>query len=146
RLAGRGFDAPLAAYAGLRGRELCSLDRYDEADAAAAQARDHAHKDDLVTQAFWRQAAALVRAHRGDHTEAERLALEAVAHSRNTDSPRVQGDALFDLAEVLAAAGRHAEAATALQEAIELYERKQVVPLARRARERLAAVEPVVAQ
>ncbi len=137
RLAGRGFDAPLAAYAGLRGRELCSLGRYDEADASAMEARDHAHKDDLVTQAFWRQAAALARAHRGDQREAERLAREAVAFARETDSPRVQGDALFDLAEVLAAADRDAEATTALEEALELYERKQVVPLARRARERL---------
>jgi class 3 adenylate cyclase/predicted ATPase len=143
RLAGRGFDAPLAAYAGLRGRELCSLGRYDEADALAMEARDHAHKDDLVTQAFWRQAAALARAHRGEHPEAERLAREAVAFARETDSPRVQGDALFDLAEVLTAAGRHAEATTALREALELYERKQVIPLADRARERLAAVEPV---
>jgi class 3 adenylate cyclase/tetratricopeptide (TPR) repeat protein len=143
RLAGRGFDAPLAAYAGLRGRELCSLDRYDEADELAAQARDHAHKDDLVTQAFWRQAAALVKAHRGEHADAERLAREAVAHSCETDSPRVQGDALFDLAEVLATAGRHAEATTALHEALALYERKQVIPLARRTRERLAAVQPI---
>jgi len=55
----------------------------------------------------------------------------------------VQGDALFYFAEVLTAAGRHAEATTALREALELYERKQVIPLADRARERLAAVEPV---
>jgi class 3 adenylate cyclase len=140
RLAGRGFDAPLAAYAGLQGRELCSLDRFDEADALSAQARDHAHKDDLVTQAFWRQVAALVQAHRGDHPEAERLAREAVAYARDTDSPRVQGDALADLADVLASAGRNAEATAALQEALELYESKQVIPLARRTRERLTAV------
>ena len=140
RLAGRGFDAPLAAYAALQGRELCSLDRFDEADALSAQARDHAHKDDLVTQAFWRQVAALVHAQRGDHPEAERLAREAVAYARDTDSPRVQGDALADLADVLASAGRNAEATAALQEALELYEGKQVIPLARRTRERLAAV------
>ena len=146
RLAGRGFDAPVAAYAALQGRELCSLGRYDEADELAASARDHAHRDDLVTHAFWRQVAALVRAHRGDHTEAERLAREAVAHARQTDSPRVQGDALFDLAEVLTAAGRQADATAMLQEALGLYERKQVVPLACRTRERLAAAEPVSAK
>jgi class 3 adenylate cyclase len=140
RLAGRGFDAPLAAYAALQGRELCSLDRFDEADVVSVQARDHAHKDDLVTQAFWRQVAALVHAHRGDRLEAERFAREAVAFARDTDSPRVQGDALFDLADVLASAGRNVEATTALEEALELYERKQVIPLARRTRERLAAV------
>jgi len=140
RLEGRGFDAPLAAYAGLQGRELCSLGRYDEADEAAAKARQHAHRDDLVTHAFWRQVAALVAAHRGKTGEAERMAREAVDYARSTDSPRVQGDALFDLSEVLTADGRTAEAAAALLEALELYERKGVIPLARRARDRLTAL------
>ena len=146
RLAGRGFDAPLAAYAGLQGRELCSLGRYDEAEEMAARARDHAHQDDLVTQAFWRQAAALVKAHQGDHSGAERLAREALTHAHETDSPRVQGDAFSDLAEVLAAAGRNTEATAALHDALELYEHKQIVPLARRTRERIAAIKAVEAK
>jgi hypothetical protein len=141
RLAGRGFDAPLAAYAGLQGREECSLGRYDEAEALAALAREHAHADDAVTQGLWRQVAALVKAHHGDHAEAERLALAALTYTKETDSPRLQGDALFDFADVLAAAGRHAEATAALNDALELYERKQIVPLARAARRRLAAIE-----
>jgi len=58
-------------------------------------------------------------------------------HARETDSPKVQGDALSDLAEVLAAAGRPTEATAALHDALELYERKQIVPLARRTRERI---------
>ena len=51
---------------------------------------------------------------------------------------------LLDLAEVLAAAGRHAEATATLHEALgQLYEAKQIVPLARRTRERLALLQPV---
>jgi hypothetical protein len=48
-----------------------------------------------------------------------------------------------DLAEVLAAAGREDEAAVALAEALERYERyerKQNIPLARQARERLGVL------
>jgi len=56
-----------------------------------------------------------------------------------------QGETLSDLAEVLEAAGRGDEAAAALREALDRYERKQVIPLARRARERLAALQPTQA-
>jgi tetratricopeptide (TPR) repeat protein len=141
RLAGRGFDAPLAAYAGLQGREECSLGRYDEAEELAELAREHAHADDAVTQGLWRQVAALVKAHQGDHLEAERLAHEALTYTKETDSPRLQGDALSDFAEVLTAAGRNIEAAAVLRDALALYEHKQIVPLARAARRRLAAFE-----
>jgi len=44
---------------------------------------------------------------------------------------------------VLAAGGHHDAAATAFREALSLYERKQIVPLARRTRERLAALQPL---
>ena len=85
----------------------------------------------------WRQVQALVLAHRGEHAEAERLAREAVAGIEQTDSLTFQGDAWYDLAEVLAAAGRDEEAAAALAEALDRYERKQNIPLARQVRERL---------
>jgi hypothetical protein len=42
---------------------------------------------------------------------------------------------------VLQVAGRHDEAATALREALDRYERKQLIPLVRRTRERIAALE-----
>ena len=57
------------------------------------------------------------------------------------DALPAQADALSDLAEVLDAAGRREQAANALREALECYERKQLVPLAHRTRERLAALE-----
>ncbi len=46
--------------------------------------------------------------------------------------------ALADLAEVLELAGRREEAAAALEQALELYERKGNLVMAERTRERLA--------
>jgi tetratricopeptide (TPR) repeat protein len=94
----------------------------------------------VTTQAAWRQAQALVYASRGEHAEAERLAREAVAIFETTDSFWWQGEALCVLADVLLAAGRHDDAAAALREALDRFERKQIVPLVRRTRERIAAL------
>jgi hypothetical protein len=43
---------------------------------------------------------------------------------------------------VLEAAGRREDAITAWQDALDRYERKGIIPLARRVRERLAALQP----
>ena len=120
---------------------LCAIGRYDEAEQLAAQGRDLAEEHDPVTQSFWRRVASLVAAHRGEHAEAERLAREALSYSQQTDSPRFQGNAYYDLAEVLQAARRREEAAAAWHEALDRYERKGIIPLARRTRERLAALQ-----
>jgi uncharacterized protein HemY len=53
-----------------------------------------------------------------------------------------QGDTYAVLAEVLDFAGRTDEAAAALREALDRYERKQMIPLARRVHERLAGLQP----
>ena len=79
-----------------------------------------------------------MRAHRGKFAEAEQLARGAVALAQTTDSPWAEGDTLCDLAAVLELAGRSDEAAAAYRAAIEQYDRKGIVPLAERARERLA--------
>ncbi len=84
---------------------------------------------------------ALVYASRGEHDEAERLAREAAAITDNTDSLVYQAEVRCDLAEVLQAAGRGEDAAAALREALDRYERKQIIPLARRVRERIAALQ-----
>jgi thioredoxin-like negative regulator of GroEL len=59
---------------------------------------------------------ARVHEHRGELAEAEQLAREAVAFSQRTDSLDEQCLALWDLAEVLAAAQRPDEAADALEQ------------------------------
>ena len=86
---------------------------------------------------LWRQVLARVHAHRGELAEAERLAREAVAASEQTDSLDDQCLALWDLAEVLAAAGRLDEAEAALEQALDRCRRKKNLALARQVRERL---------
>jgi tetratricopeptide (TPR) repeat protein len=131
----------LSTYAPVRGRVLCELGRYDEAEELAAQGRDLGDPEDATQQAIWRQTAALVHSHRREHGEAEHLAREAVTVAETTDSIARIAHAHFDLALVLEAAGRLDEATVEYGVAVELYERKQVIPKVRRARERLAALQ-----
>ena len=70
--------------------------------------------------------------------EAERLAREAVAVSERTDLLNEQCLALWDLGEVLAAAGRPDDAAAAFEQALDRCQRKKNLALARQVRERLA--------
>jgi tetratricopeptide (TPR) repeat protein len=135
-----GNTATLSSYAPALGRVLCLLGQHDEAELLAQKGRELGDPEDLLTQAMWRQTQALVHSARGQHTEAERLAREAVDYSLRGDSLSHQGEAFNDLAEVLEAAGRHEEAIAALQDALDRYERKQVIPLARRTSERLTAL------
>src|SRR4029450_7816048 len=109
---------------------LCALRRYDEADPLAQLGRELGREQDFATQMLWRQVQGRVDAHRGEHASAERLAREAVAIGERTDALNYQGDALCDLAEVLAAAGRSDEAAEALEQALGRYERKKNLAMA----------------
>jgi tetratricopeptide (TPR) repeat protein len=68
----------------------------------------------------------------------ERPVREAVALAEQTDGVLQQGDALFDLADVLEAAGRTEEALSTFERALERYERKRVVVMETRACARLA--------
>ena len=82
-------------------------------------------EDDLLSQQLWRRAQALVDAAAGRFAQAEGLAREACAIAERGDSLNSQGGALSDLAEVLVLAGRTDEAAEALEQALDRYERKQ---------------------
>ncbi len=135
-----GRDGELSTYAPQLGRLLCLVGASEEAEPLAEKGRDLGAPDDVVTQFGWRQTAALVCSARGQHAEAERLAREAVAWAERTDGLAQQGDSYSDLGEVLEVAGRRDEAIAAWREALDRYERKQVVPLARRVRERLSAL------
>jgi class 3 adenylate cyclase/tetratricopeptide (TPR) repeat protein len=141
----RGATAQLSTYAALRGRVLCILGRPDEAEQLAQQGRELCDPDDVWTHALWRQAQGLVHSARGEHAEAMRLAEEAVGWWSRTDSPLRTGEAYGDLAQILEAAGRRDEAIAAWRSALDCYERKEVLPSAERARERLAALEPASA-
>jgi tetratricopeptide (TPR) repeat protein len=119
---------------------LCGLDRHNEAEALAEECRDVSAEDDLLSQLLWREAWALVSSHRGAHDEAERCAREAVDITARTDSLAWTGDALSVLGRVLDAAGKPDLAAAELRKAWAAYDRKQVIPLARRMRQRLDAL------
>src|SRR5262249_27960684 len=129
----------LQTYVALLGRELCALGRFDEAEPLARRARELLG-DNPSDQAFWCHVQARVLAHRGEYAEAERLAREAVAGQEQTDNLIFQGDSWCALAEARAAAGRDEQAAAAFAEALERYERKGNIPLARQVRTRLSAL------
>jgi class 3 adenylate cyclase/tetratricopeptide (TPR) repeat protein len=131
----------LSSYAPRLGLELCALGRYEEAEEAALRGRELGIKHDTWTETLWRQVQSRVHASRGENAEAERLAREAIGIVERTDALNWQGDAFSDLAEVFEAAARWEEAIGAWHEALDRYERKQNITLARRVRERLAALE-----
>jgi class 3 adenylate cyclase/tetratricopeptide (TPR) repeat protein len=137
----RGLDGFLATYSPMLGRELCVLGRIDEAEAAARRGRDVVEEQDIGAQALWRQVQALVESSRGEHAEAARLAREAVGRLEGSDGLQPIGDALSDLGDVLAVAGRRDEALVAWQDALNCYERKQIVPLAARLRQRIEELQ-----
>jgi tetratricopeptide (TPR) repeat protein len=140
-VAEHGWSSGVGYYLGFLARELCLAGRYEEAAQRVAEAREVDERSPAA-QFVWRQAAALVGSHRGEHVDAERLAREGLTHIEQTDSLQAQADAYFDLAEVLEAAGRRDEAIEAWSEALDRYERKGIVPLSRRVRERLAELQP----
>jgi tetratricopeptide (TPR) repeat protein len=133
----RGQVGNLSYYAPRLGRWLCALGRYDEAEPLAQRGRELAAVGDKAAEIGWRQTQALVDSYWGRHAEAETLAREAVGFADQTDALDLQGEALSDLAQVLEAAGKSAEARDALEQALDRYERKRNLTMAARVREQL---------
>ena len=144
-LAEHGQRAMLSSFAPMHGRWLCATGRFDEAEPQAELGRELGEEHDVATQALWRQVQARVDAHRGRHTEAVALAREAVALTDLTDAVNMQGAALEDLAEVLAAAGLVEDADATLGEALGRYERKRNLAAAGRVKARRALLAEGVA-
>ncbi|MGB2875579.1 MAG: adenylate/guanylate cyclase domain-containing protein [Gaiellaceae bacterium] len=94
--------------------------------------------EDADAHVGWRRVRANLLARRGDFEEAERLAREATAIAGRTDYLDLRAQAAADLAEVLRLADRPKESASALEEAIRLYEEKGNVAAAGRLRLLLA--------
>lgn len=132
----QGHRSILSSYAPKLARILSELGRLDEAEAWAERGRELGAEDDALTQFLWRQGKAKVLARRGESAEAVRLARAAVEIARATDMLNQQGDAYFDLGEVLALAGDAAGAAGAYEHALDCYERKGNLVMAERTRVR----------
>ena len=112
-------------------------ERYDEADQLTRECEEACRANDVHSQIMWRAIRAKVLARRGAFDEAERLANEAVELAETGDFLLAHADAVADRAEVLELAGKRAEAASAFERAVELYEQKGVVIAAARAHARI---------
>lgn len=98
--------------------------RHDEALRLAEFVERITIEGDADPEVLWRQLRAKVLARRGRHDEAEALVREAVRRAARTEFINLHAHTLLGLAEVLRLADRNEEAASAVQEAIELYRRK----------------------
>jgi tetratricopeptide (TPR) repeat protein len=127
----------LATTAAFLAQAIAAQGRHDEAERFIAVSREAAGEDDYSAQMVWQGLLGRILAARGQRAEAEELARSAVALAARTDFLNQHGDALLELAEVLAAAGRTAEARAAVTDALELYGRKGNLVAAARARRRL---------
>ena len=114
---------------------ICAQGRFDEAETLSRQTEAQAlDRDDVTGANVWRRVQARALSARGEHAEAVRLAREAEALFEGTDALIDHGEALLDLALVLREAGRLDDASSAATEALALYERKENVVEATRAR------------
>jgi predicted ATPase/DNA-binding SARP family transcriptional activator len=112
--------------------------RYDEAEDLTVECERASRANDVHSETMWRAVRAKILARRHAFDEAEQLAREAVGFAAAGDFLPANANALADLAEVLELRGRPDEAALALEEAIELYERKENALAAASCRRRLA--------
>ncbi len=124
----------LSTIAGFLAHALCALGEFDEADHFSRAGEVAAEPDDVLSQVLWRAARAKVRAEAGDPDGAEALAREAVRLAEATELLNTQGDALLDLASVLAHGARRDQALAAAEDAARRFERKGNLPSLERAR------------
>jgi class 3 adenylate cyclase/tetratricopeptide (TPR) repeat protein len=135
RLGERGF---LSSTIGILAEVLYRQGKLDEADDWARRAQDLAAKDDFDPQFRSRAVQARVIARRGDFTEAERLAREALAIAESTDWHMARGEAAAALGEVLELAGNEDEARSFYEQALVSFERKGSLPDIKTTKQRIA--------
>ncbi len=132
-LHGLGERSYLSTLAAMLAHALYAEGRFEEAEQFSRISGDAAAREDLTSNILWRSARAKILARRGDVEVGLRLAEEATKLAEQTDFLNIHGDALTDQAEVLQLAGETEEAASALEEALALYERKGNKVAARKA-------------
>jgi class 3 adenylate cyclase/tetratricopeptide (TPR) repeat protein len=131
----RAYLAPYLA------RVLCDQGRYQEALEELSLVDDDALTlVDVDMKIYELGARARGLAGIGQLDEAERMAREAVAIGAATDCLALHGDALADLARVLAKADKPEQAASAAREALRLYEVKGFRPAVERTKALLEAL------
>jgi predicted ATPase len=131
----------LAENAAQLAQALYTQRRYDEADRFVRVSEEAS--SGRAQKAYWGPVRAKLLARRGDPEAAEGLARESVAIWAERDCLLWHGYAVMDLAEVLRLAGRLQQAVPIVEQALELFERKGIIPAAETARALLATLEPV---
>jgi tetratricopeptide (TPR) repeat protein len=142
RLERMGEHNYLATTAAFLAQAIAAQGRPDEAEPYVAVSRDTGAGEDFLAQVVWQGLLARILATRGQLAEAEDLARAAIALAARTDFLNQHGDALLELAAVLAQAGRTPEAQGKISEALGLYQRKGNLMAAARARRRLERFLP----
>jgi tetratricopeptide (TPR) repeat protein len=137
RLEQMGEHNYLATTAAFLAQAVAAQGRHDEAERFIQASRDAGAGEDFLAQVIWQSLLAKILATRGQLKEAEELARAAVALAARTDFLNQHGDALLELAAVLAEAGRTRHARAAVGEALDLYERKGNLIATARARQLL---------
>ena len=125
RLGERGF---LSSTTGILAEVLYRQGKFDEAEDWARRTEELAAKDDFDPQFRSRAVQARVLATRGDFTEAEPLARDALAIVESTDWHIARGEAAAALGEVLELAGREDEARSFYEQALASFECKGSLP------------------
>jgi class 3 adenylate cyclase/tetratricopeptide (TPR) repeat protein len=130
-----GNDLAVRSYWLILARDFCYLGRFDEAESLLRKSQ--AVPSGPLSRARGPAVEALLLAERGELEHAGALAREGVAAALKTDNPHLQAWGYEDLAAVLERAGRIDAAREALEQALEIWERKRCLPVADRARERI---------
>ena len=120
---------------------LYAQGRYDEAFEATELSERAAARDDIDAQVRWRCVRAKLLARQGKTSEAETMAREATKRVEDTDLVDIYAGALSDLAEIYAMSGRSEDQATCLKHALRVYEARENLVGADRARSLLDAAQ-----
>jgi tetratricopeptide (TPR) repeat protein len=132
RLEEMGERNMLGTTAAFLAQTLAAQGHPEEAERFIEVSREAAEGEDPSAQMVWQGLRARILAERGELGEAEELARAAVALAAQTDFLNQHGDALLELAAVLAQSGRAPEVRAVVDEGLELYRRKgNLVSLAR---------------
>jgi class 3 adenylate cyclase/tetratricopeptide (TPR) repeat protein len=132
----------LSTVSGTLGQVSYAQGRYEDAGNFAKISKETAAADDRVSQILWRCVEAKALARRGEFELAEALARESLALCETTDFLVLHGDALMDLGEVLRLEGRVHEASEALEAALRVFDKKEALVSASRARKLLNELAP----
>ena len=133
-----GEHAYLTTRAAQLANVLYRLGRFEEALRHVEVASAESSADDVGTECRWRVVAAKLAAREGSFDRADELGLAALRILEGTDNPNARAECLLGRAEVLSLSGRPPESAAAIREALGLFELKENVVGAERARALLA--------